>query len=259
MNQKELKFFLDQKAEQYNQPNFIPNDPICIPHSYTKLQDIEIMGFFAAILAWGQRITIIRNCTKLGEWMDNAPHDFLLNHQAADLKRFLGFVHRTFNDTDLLYCIEKLKQHYLIADSLESAFCPDESYDSLEKILIYFNQYFFSLPHAPTRTHKHIPSPIRGSACKRLCMYLRWMVRHDTHGVDFGLWKRMSPSILICPLDVHTQRSAISLGLLTRTQADWKAATELTQNLRLLDAIDPIRYDFALFGMGVENPLYLPL
>ena len=244
---------LETKTAQYNQANFIPNDPICIPHRYTKPQDIEIMGFFAAILAWGQRITIINNCTRLGQMMDNAPHDFLLNHQPHDLKTMLGFVHRTFNDTDLLYCIERLKQHYLVSHSLETAFCPNKSYDTAEKILNHFSTYFFELPEAPARTKKHIPSPLRGSACKRLNMYLRWMVRKDNMGVDFGLWSQIPSSLLVCPLDVHVQRTALHLGLLSRTQSDWKAAMELTQNLRTFDAQDPVKYDFALFGMGLES------
>lgn len=247
-----LKTFLDQKVEQYNVPTFIENDPICIPHSFQKKQDVEIMGFFAAIFAWGQRKTIINKSRELAQRLDNSPHDFILNHKDEDLKALLGFKHRTFNDTDLLYTIDFMKQHFLNYNSLEDAFIGNNVRD-VESALTYFHNYFFSLPDAPKRTAKHIPTPKRGSACKRLNMYLRWMVRNDDKGVDFGLWKKLKPSQLICPFDLHVERTAHILNLLTRDKADWKAAIELTQNLSLLDVNDPVKYDFALFGVSIEE------
>lgn len=247
-----LKHFLDQKVEQYNTPSFIENDPICIPHAFSKKQDIEIMGFFAAIFAWGQRKTIINKSKELAERMDNSPHQFILNHQDQDLKFLLGFKHRTFNDTDLLYTVHFLREHYMKNESLEEAFVGAGVTDT-ESALIHFHNYFFSLPDAPQRTTKHIPTPRRGSACKRLNMYLRWMVRNDNKGVDFGIWNRLKPSQLICPFDLHVERTAHILNLLTRDKADWKAALELTQNLRLLDPHDPVKYDFALFGVSIEE------
>jgi uncharacterized protein (TIGR02757 family) len=252
---EKLKDFLDKKAAQYNQPNFIKNDPISIPHQFTKKQDIEIAGFFAATLAWGQRITIINNCKKLMGWMDNAPHDFLRHHQESDRKRFMGFVHRTFNDTDLLYFIEFLAQYYQNNKSLETAFAQHmgKKDKTIEQGLIGFNKQFFSLPYAPQRTQKHVATPAKKSACKRLNMFLRWMVRQDNKGVDFGIWKKINPAQLVCPLDTHVHRVASGLGLLKRKQADWQAALELTENLRQFDATDPAKYDYALFSLGVDE------
>lgn len=247
-----LKEFLDKKVAQYNCPDFIDNDPICIPHMFTLKQDIEIMGFFASIFAWGQRSTIIKKSKELGIRMDNAPYDFMLNHSDTDLKNVLGFKHRTFNDTDLLYCIEFFKHHYNQADSLETAFFPQTNM-TVEEGLNHFQNYFFSLEDAPTRTRKHIPSPSRRSACKRLNMFLRWMVRKDSAKVDLGIWNRILPKDLICPLDLHVDRTAHKIGLLSRDKADWKAAMELTENLRMLDETDPVKYDFALFGISIEE------
>ncbi|MDU1906253.1 MAG: TIGR02757 family protein [Dysgonomonas sp.] len=247
-----LKNFLEQKVLLYNCPQFIENDPISIPHSFTKKQDKEIMGFFAAIFAWGQRVTIIKKAKELAARMDNSPHDFILNHKDKDLKKLLGFKHRTFNDTDLLYSIEFLKHHYNTHNSLETAFFT-KSNMTVEEGLNYFSNYFFSLPDSPPRTRKHIPNPNRKSACKRLNMYLRWMVRKDNNGVDFGLWNSIKPKDLICPLDLHVDRTAKKLGLLSRDKTDWQAAIELTQNLRLLDETDPVKYDFALFGVSIEE------
>lgn len=247
-----LKEFLDRKSEQYNTPAFIDNDPISIPHSFSKKQDIEIMGFFAAIFAWGQRKTIINKCKDLSGRMDNSPYDFIMNHQESDLKRLLDFKHRTFNDTDLLYSIHFMQRHYSTHDSLEEAFFPSDTMD-VESGLNHFESYFFSLPEAQRRTMKHIPSPIRKSACKRLNMYLRWMVRKDGRGVDFGIWTKIKPKDLICPLDLHVERTARKLNLLVRDKPDWRAAEELTTNLRLLDENDPVKYDFALFGISIEE------
>lgn len=253
-----LKDFLDKKVEEFNTPDFIPLDPISIPHRFTKKQDIEVMGFFASILAWGQRKTIINKCVELAERMDNAPHDFILNHQEQDLKQVLGFKHRTFNDTDLLYFISFFKQHYLRFDSLEDAFLQDSfvpDANRVEQALISFRSYFFSLPDFPTRTRKHISSPLQKSSCKRLNMFLRWMVRKDNKGVDFGMWNRLKPSDLICPCDVHVERVARKFGLIQSDKVNWKTALELTENLRVLDPLDPVKYDFALFGIGVVGEM----
>jgi uncharacterized protein (TIGR02757 family) len=250
-----LKDFLDSKVEEYNQPGFIPNDPISIPHQYTKPQDIEITGFWASILAWGQRVTIINKCNELFALMDNSPHDFVLNHSENDLKALLKFKHRTFNDSDTLYFVEFFKNYYQQHDSLEDAFLKGiQSTDvSVEQGLVKFHEDFFSLPNAPHRTKKHIATPARKSACKRINMFLRWMVRQDDKGVDFGLWKRIQPSQLVCPCDVHVERVARRFHLIARKQTDWQMAMELTANLKEFDPIDPVKYDFALFGLGVEE------
>ncbi len=253
----EIHQLLDQKVKQYNHIEFIEKDPICIPHLFTKQQDIEIAGFFAAIFAWGNRTTIINKSKELLERMDNAPFAFCTQHQEKDLKKLLGFAHRTFNDTDLLYCIEFFKQHYSKNESLESAFFYSKSIGSInktnavEKALIHFQDYFFSLDDAPARTKKHIASPVSGSTCKRLNMFLRWMVRKDKQGVDFGIWKKISPADLIMPIDVHVARVSRGLGIVKRTQTDWQTAIELTNYCRTLDPKDPVKYDFALFSLGV--------
>lgn len=252
VNFSNLKHFLNQKVDLYNCCDFISTDPISVPHQYTRKEDIEIIGFFAAIFAWGQRQTIINKCNELSDRMGNTPYEFVKNHSDADLQNLLGFKHRTFNDTDLLYCVEFFRKHYSENDSLESAFFPVEGM-GVEEGLNYFNRYFFSLPDSPSRTRKHIPSPLKKSACKRLNMYLRWMVRDDNNGVDFGLWKKISPKDLICPLDLHVERTAKKLGLLTRDKPDWQAAIELTENLRQFDPEDPVKYDFALFGVSIEE------
>lgn len=251
-NLKSIKDFLEQKVSLYNCPRFIVDDPVSIPHLFTKKQDIEIMAFFAAIFAWGQRITIINKAKELAERMDNSPYDFVINHTDRELKRLVGFKHRTFNETDLFFCIEFFKYHFSKEDSLETAFFPNEGM-SVEHGLNFFHDYFFGLPDAPVRTKKHIPSPARKSACKRLNMFLRWMVRSDNNGVDFGLWKKISPADLICPLDLHVERTARKLGLLSRDKPDWNAALELTDNLKRFDKNDPVKYDFALFGISIEE------
>lgn len=259
---KSLKQFLDKKVEEYNQPTFIKDDPICIPHLFTKKQDIEIAGFFAAIFAWGNRTTIINKSKQLMVLMDNAPHDFCINHHSSDLKTLLEFKHRTFNTTDLLYFIEFFKHHYTNNKSLESAFFNNQTSNNnpkafplsgdVEEALNSFHHYFFSLPDVPLRTKKHIASPQKNATCKRLNMYLRWMVRNDNKGVDFGLWKKICPAQLICPIDVHVARVARHFKLLKNSALNWQAALELTNNLRKLDAADPVKYDFALFGLGVS-------
>ena len=248
---------LEEKVAQYNQPNFIPNDPISIPHQFSKLQDIEIMGFWAAVLAWGQRKTIINKCQELIQLMDGAPYDFVRNHTDTDLKRFLNFKHRTFNATDTLYFLHFFKHFYQHHHSLEEAFVyalPVEA-PHVEMGLAGFHELFFSLEDFPERTRKHIATPVRKSSCKRLNMFLRWMVRKDDKGVDFGLWNALKPSQLICPCDVHVDRVARKLGLIQRPTTDWQTALELTENLKQLDPNDPVKYDFALFGLGVEGEM----
>lgn len=251
---KTLKYLLDGKVRLYNQPSFIKGDPICIPHRFSKRQDIEIAGLFAAVLAWGNRTSIINSANKIMQWMDDAPHDFVLHHQDTDLKKMLGFAHRTFNATDLLYFIHWLQHHYSQHNSLEDAFVPTPRYkhDTVEQALIHFHNYFFSIEH-PERTRKHIATPARKSACKRINMYLRWMVRADKHGVDFGIWKKISPHQLVCPLDVHVGRVACRLGLIRNEKSDWQNALSLTQSLRELNPKDPAVYDYALFGLGAEE------
>lgn len=249
----DLKVFLDEKVLLYNRPGFIEQDPVQIPHRFKKKQDIEIAGLFAATLAWGQRPTIIRKCSELLAMMDNDPYDFVLHHREKDLKPFLEFKHRTFNATDTLYFIEALRWLYEQHDSLETVFQVPASEETIERGLVQFQQQFFSLDHHPQRTRKHVASPERKSTCKRLVMYLRWMVRNDKKGVDFGIWKKIKPSQLICPCDLHVDRVARRLKLIRRKQTDWQTALELTANLRKFDPVDPVKYDFALFGLGVEE------
>jgi uncharacterized protein (TIGR02757 family) len=255
-----IKTFLDSKVTQYNHPGFIPNDPVSIPHLFTKKQDIEIMGLWASVLAWGQRVTIINKCYELIKLMDGAPYDFIINHKETDLKKLLKFKHRTFNDVDTLYFISFFKYHYSNHKSLEEAFLPPNLLkgelngdELIEKYLNHFRNYFFSLPDYPHRTKKHISSPSQKSTCKRLNMFLRWMVRKDNCGVDFGIWSHIKPSELICPCDLHVDRVARKLNLITRKQTDWQTALELTQRLREFDPVDPVKYDFALFALGIEE------
>lgn len=252
MNRNELKTYLDKKVEEYNQPGFIEYDPIVIPHAYSKKQDIEIAGFIAAVFAWGQRKTIINKSKEFLSLMGNDPHNFVLNHSDDDLIPFQDFKHRTFNATDALYFIHFFQWFYKRHDSLEEAFVKG-AFGGMERSLTDFFNLFFSLPDHPRRTYKHVPTPARKSACKRLNMYLRWMVRKDDKGVDFGIWDQIPMSGLICPCDLHVDRVARRFGLISRKQTDWQAALELTENLRLLDSNDPVKYDFALFGLGVEE------
>lgn len=249
MTQIELKKFLDKKLKDFNQPSFIKDDPISIPHRFKKKQDIEIAGFFAAIFAWGNRQTIINKSSELMHLMDDAPFQFIKGHEEKDLKKLLHFCHRTFNSTDLLYFISFFRHHYQKHKSLEQAFTPWGT--DMEAMLSGFNRYFFSLEHVPDRTRKHVASPEKNSGCKRLNMYLRWMVRKDNRAVDFGLWKKISPSQLVIPLDVHVARVARYFKLLHRNTTDWQAAVELTNEMKKLDPKDPSKYDFALFALGV--------
>lgn len=253
MNKKSLKEFLNEKVDAYDQPFFIDADPISIPHRFSKKQDIEIAGFFAAIFAWGNRTTIINKSVELLQLMDNAPHDFILHHSEKDLKALQNFRHRTFNATDLLYFVSFFQLHYAQHPSLETAFTKNLKPGDVntESALNGFYQYFFSLEDVPTRSMKHIACPAKKSTCKRINMFLRWMVRRDKNGVDFGIWKTISPAKLVVPLDVHVARVARHFNLLERKATDWEAAVELTNRLKEFDPADPVKYDFALFGLGV--------
>lgn len=250
---KALEIFLNKKVDEYHQPFFIQDDPISIPHRFNKLQDIEMAGFFAALFAWGNRKTIIQKTSELIQLMDNAPHDFCVHHHEKDLKRFLNFAHRTFNPTDLLYCIAFFRHHYQQHPSLEKAFTAglQPEHETVEQALNYFYHYFFSLDDVPERTRKHIAAPFKHSACKRLNMYLRWMVRPADGGVDFGIWKTIETHQLVIPLDVHVTRVARRFNLIQRNANDWATAVELTRFLKQLHPTDPVRYDYALFALGV--------
>lgn len=250
----DLKTFLDKKVIQFNNPDFVKDDPVSIPHLFSKRQDIEIAGFFAATFAWGIRKTIINKSKLLFQLMDNVPYDFCLNHTEHDLRNLEKFSHRTFNDTDLLYFVSFFHFHYSKNKSLENAFFNKQTLKEsnvIENALNYFYQYFFSLEHIPSRTRKHIAAPSKNSACKRLNMFLRWMIRNDHQGVDFGIWKKASPAQLVCPLDLHVARVSRHFGLLKRKQVNWLAAIELTEALKQFDPQDPVKYDFALFGLGI--------
>ncbi len=246
---KETQEVLENAYQAFAKPNFIESDPIQIPARFTTKEDIEISGFIAATIAWGQRPTIIRNANRLIELMDGAPSDFIRNHESSDRERFSGFVHRTFNDIDAMYFLEALQHLYTVQNGLEGAF---DSNGSVKERIAGFHHTFFGIPHLD-RTKKHVSNPEKGSSAKRLSMFLRWMVRPNKEGIDFGIWKSISPSELMMPLDVHTGNVGRKLGLLKRKQNDWKAVEELTASLRLLDPIDPIRFDLALFAMGVNK------
>lgn len=250
---KELKIFLEEQYKLYNQASFIESDPIAIPHSFTKKQDIEIAGFWTAILSWGQRVTIINKANQLMDLMDRSPHDFILNHTEKDRKAFLDFKHRTFNAIDSLYFLEWLQHFYRENKSLEKAFVQKQKVRDfdMQKAIGDFHSLFFSLPDFPTRTKKHISNPLKNSSAKRINMFLRWMVRKDKSGVDFGIWNKIPSSALHIPLDVHVHKIALQLKLTSRKQTDWKTVKEITDNLRQLDPNDPAKYDYALFGLGV--------
>lgn len=250
MTKFELKNFLDEKAEQYEHPKFLEADPIQIPHQFTQKEDIEISAFLTATIAWGNRKSIITNAFKMMELMGNSPFDFILNHQDDDLTDFESFVHRTFNSDDLRFFVKALKNIYTNHSGLESIFTTHQHNNSLQPAISKLKEVFFEIPHQQ-RTQKHVSDPLKGSAAKRINMFLRWMVRPEGKGVDFGIWTSISPSLLSCPLDVHSGNVARKLKLLKRKQNDAKALAELDQNLRKLDVNDPVKYDFALFGLGV--------
>ena len=244
MNFDELKEYLDFKADQYNHPDFIETDPIQLPHRFSKKEDIEIVAFLVSTIAWGQRKSIIKSGERILEIMENDPFEFIQNYTSKDLK----FVHRTFNNVDLDFFFRSLRNIYE-KGGLEKAFGPHEEISGAKGRIIHFRDQFLMTEHQD-RSLKHISNPSKNSAAKRLNMFLRWMVRNDNHGVDFGIWKSIPTSELMLPLDVHTSNNARELGLLTRKQNDWKALDELMENLRKFDPIDPVKYDFALFGIG---------
>lgn len=250
MTKSELKDFLNAKVDQYNHPRFLESDPIQIPHRFGAKEDIEISAFLTATIAWGNRKSIINNADKMMQLLHHAPYDFILNHTESDLQNLQDFVHRTFNGVDLMFFIKSLKNIYKNHDGLETTFALNSGKDSMQTSISKFKKVFFEIPH-PQRTTKHVSDPVKGSAAKRINMFLRWMVRDNSTGVDFGLWDKISPSQLSCPLDVHSGNVARKLRLLTRKQNDAKALSELDASLRELDLIDPVKYDFALFGLGV--------
>ncbi|MGR7814185.1 TIGR02757 family protein [Lacinutrix undariae] len=250
LNHNDLSDFLNTKAEFYNNPDFIGSDPIQIPHQFSKKEDIEISGFLAATIAWGNRKSIIKNANSMMQLLDHAPHDFIINHKESDLERLLPFVHRTFNGHDFIQFIHSLQHIYNTHGGLETVFKKHATKDSLQPAIHQFKAAFFEVEHLQ-RTQKHISDPLKKSAAKRINMFLRWMIRKDNCGVDFGIWESLSPSQLSCPLDVHSGNVARKLGILTRKQNDAKALAELDTVLRSFDKNDPVKYDFALFGLGV--------
>ncbi len=252
---KSLRLYLDELVTRFETPDFIHDDPISVPHRFSRKQDIEIAALFAATFAWGQRPTIIAKTNTLLELMDNDPYAFVVGHQESDRARFERFVHRTFQPIDALYFVDRLQRHYQQHASLETLFSEGivAADEDVGNALRHFHDSFFDVDYAPQRTRKHVATPARKSSCKRLNMLLRWMVRPATRGVDFGLWQSIKTHQLVVPLDLHVQRVARSLGLLSQKPADWRAALELTENLRLLDVDDPGKYDFALFGLGIQE------
>ena len=248
MNASDRKDFLDEKVELYNNPNFIESDPIQIPHYYSLKEDIEIAGFLAATIAWGNRKMIINNAHKMMQLMGNSPYDFVMSHSDEQLAALSLFVHRTFNGQDFVTFVKGMQHIYQNHNGLEAVFSKQNP--TMQHTISDFKKLFFEIPHE-NRTEKHISDPLHGSAAKRINMYLRWMVRKDTKGVDLGIWKNIAAAQLSCPLDVHSGNVARKLGLLHRSQNDAKAVLELDTQLRILDANDPVKYDFALFGLGV--------
>lgn len=250
MTKAELHSFLEEKVERYNNPQFIESDPIQIPHLYTAKEDIEIAGFLTATISWGNRKMIIQNAHKMMALMGNTPFDFVMSHSQRDLERLENFVHRTFNNTDFTTFIKGLQHIYRNHQGLENVFASHQQEQDLQQSIHEFKKLFFEIEHHH-RTQKHVSDPLNNSAAKRINMYLRWMIRQDNKGVDLGIWKTIAPAKLSCPLDVHSGNVARKLGLLTRKQNDGKALNELDANLRAFDPIDPVKYDFALFGLGV--------
>ena len=250
MTNSELQTFLDEKVIQYNTPDFIESDPVQIPHLFSQKEDIEIAGFLASSIAWGNRKMIIKNSHKMMELLGNSPYDFVMSHNDYQLEKLEGFVHRTFNSDDFKHFIKALQHIYINKGGLENIFIQNQTETSLQPAIHALHEIFFEIPHL-TRTRKHVADPNKGSVSKRINMCLRWFVRNDNAGVDLGIWKGISPSKLSCPLDVHSGNVARKLGLLTIKQNDGKALTELDSKLRELDPNDPVKYDFALFGLGV--------
>ncbi|MBK5208568.1 MAG: TIGR02757 family protein [Flavobacteriaceae bacterium] len=250
MTKVELKEFLNEKVIQYNNPKFIESDPIQIPHRFSLKEDIEVAAFLTATIAWGNRKSIIKNGGNMMDLLGNSPYDFVINHKPHHLESIEHFVHRTFNIGDFKYFITALQHIYLNHGGMENVFSKNAITNSTQVAIHEFKTIFFEIPHVK-RTQKHISDPLNGSAAKRINMFLRWMVRNDKTGVDFGIWKSLTPAQLSCPLDVHSGNVARKLGLLTRKQNDAKALAELDENLRKMDKNDPVKYDFALFGLGV--------
>ena len=248
----EIKAYLDDKVLQYNNPNFIESDPISIPHRYALKEDIEIAGFLAATISWGNRKSIVKNGHRMLDLLGDSPYDFVMSHNTRQLKRLEGFVHRTFNHNDYKYFIKGLRHVYSNHDGMEQVFKKYSNEHSLQPAIHHFKRIFFELPHQ-ARITKHVSDPLRGSAAKKINMLLRWLIRKDNKGVDFGLWKSLNPSQLSCPLDVHSGRMAREFGLLTRNQNDALAVEQLDSSLRILDKEDPVKYDFALFGIGIAG------
>lgn len=249
LSKSELKEFLDEKVELYNNTSFIESDPVSIPHQFTKKEDIEISGFLAATIAWGNRKMIIKNANRMMEMLGNSPFEFIMNSTDNEFDSIDGFVHRTFNSKDLSYFLKALKYLYMYKGGLENIFITHQTYNSLQPAIHELHKVFFGLPHEK-RAEKHLSDPFKGSSAKKINMYLRWMIRKDNKGVDFGIWNSISPSILSCPLDVHSGNIARKLGLLTHKQNDARAVSELDAVLRSFDEKDPVKYDFALFGLG---------
>ena len=254
LSKEALSDFLNFNYEKFNNPDFIDNDPISIPHRFTKKEDIEISGFLSATIAWGKREMIIKNAIKMMELLDNAPYEFIINHNESDLNSIKNFTHRTFNLIDFKFFIQSLHNIYVNNGGLENVLFFKETDTTSFNAIITFYNIFFDIDH-PNRSTKHVSNPAKGSAAKRLNMFLRWMIRKDTKGVDFGIWKKGNPAKLIMPLDIHTGNVSRKLGLLKRKQNDWKAAEELTSNLKQFSNEDPVKYDFALFGLGVNQEI----
>jgi uncharacterized protein (TIGR02757 family) len=253
MNTAELRDFLEFKTSQYNNPAFIEADPISIPHLFSHKEDIEIAAFLSAILAWGNRKAILKAAQNLMQTMDMAPYDFVTNASVDDLKGLQRFVYRTFNGEDICFFVQSLQRIYRDNGGLESVMTPREG-EGVKEMLIRFRQVFMA-DSVGVRSGKHIADVSKKASAKRLNMFLRWMVRRDNGGVDFGLWKNIDMSQLYLPLDLHTGNISRQLGLLTRKQNDWQAVEEVTARLREFDANDPVKYDFALFGLGIYNEL----
>lgn len=250
LSTEELREFLNEKSLLYNNPQFIELDPIQIPHMYSEKEDVEIAGLLTAAISWGNRKAIIKGAHRMMDLMGNVPYEFIMNYSKKDLDHLSTFVYRTFNGIDFTYFIQALAYIYRERGGLEHIFTSHQTESSLQPAIHQLKKEFFSIPH-PRRTEKHLPDPQKGSAAKRVNMYLRWMVRDDKCGVDFGLWKEISPSKLSCPLDVHTGNVARKLGLVQRRQNDARTVSQLDDKLRSLDPLDPVKYDFALFGLGI--------
>ena len=249
LTHQELFGFLEKKYHQYNNTAFIRLDPISVPHQFNRKEDIEIAGFLTATISWGNRASIVKDANRLLAQMNCSPYLFITEASSSGFKSFSTFYHRTFNGKDCIFFLESLRNIYLHHGGLENCFSGTKP-AGMKETITSFRRLFLETTHEK-RSEKHIPDPSKGSSCKRINMFLRWMVRKDDHGVDFGLWKKISPSDLFCPLDIHTGNVARKLGLITRKQNDWKAVEELTVNLRSFDPTDPVKYDLALFGLGI--------